>query len=571
MARLKSITASEWIFFALFCFFFFAYVIWVCLDRTVPVWDSARHLLDTYKLRDALSAPVRDSARHLLDTYKLKDALSAPMLFERRIRLLLTCAGWYPPLFNWVHLAFLMAPIPYAVADNLPRLVFFAIGIISLYNLGRQLFHDSAVGLVATAICFALPAWCVVSHSRGLLDMPLASMCFLGLWLIARWNAAPSLANAFLAGCGITLACMTKQMGIAYLGPAIFLVLLQRLLARDFGKVIQFCLVLGITAIPYLGWFRFNHGDITYSLGWNAEHIKSEGSGPLLWLKNLELYSVNLVRTITVPVSILFVLSLFNFPAQRKLWLPASTLPAFFYLCTLGWGSQDVRYLLPIIGYLTLSVAALLVRLWRTGKRLLKFFDVALGLYLFSIFFIYNFTPYPIPRCDALYALLDSKFSGVEWYWPGVMPAEPYPLEPLAYNWLLVHVQFRQSESPSKIVLAVGSSNCEASSIELLARQRGIPVEVTNLYKGSPMGIDRCVPNDVELYPDWYVTMKNDQNPHPRHFRSEHDLESYNRLKEYFETSDKFSKVGEFLYPDGQSCMVLYGKVEEQPTSEERK
>src|SRR5262249_32511029 len=159
-----------------------------------------------------------------------------------------------------------------------------------------------------------------------------------------------------------------------------------RLLARDFAKVFLFWCILIFAAIPYLIWFQLNHASVSQMLSMNAETVASEGSVLSLWLKKLEMYLVNCIRTNTIPISILFVLSLFNFPAQRKLVLPASTLPAFFWLCTLGWGSRDVRYVLPVLGYVALSVAALLVRLWRTGKPLLKLSDVALGLYLLMIY-----------------------------------------------------------------------------------------------------------------------------------------------------------------------------------------
>jgi len=503
--------------------------------------------------------PIWDSSAHLLYSYDLKDALTAPIPLEEKLHALFTCSGWYPPLFNWVHCLFLMCPTPRNVADDLPRVVFFAIGLISLYKLGRQLFNDAAAGLVAMAIFFALPGVCGISHARGLLDMPLASMYFLALWLIARWSAAPSWANALLAGCAIGLACLTKQMGAIFLGPAVFLVLIQRLFARDFGKAIQFSCGVALASIPYLIWLLPHLDAITKKLVLDHELFASRGSGFSLWFANFQLYLQHLSDCTPVPLSVLFLISLFNFPAQRKLWLPASALPAFMILCILPWGTSQVRYVLPILGYLALSTAALLVRAWRTTSPLLKALDVLFGLSLLTIYFVFNFTPYPFPRPPQR-GIFDAQYYGFACSRPGALPSEPNPEQPVAYNWLLARVQSEKLNRPGVMMVAVDTPNCALTSIEYLARQRGIPLQFQCLFS-SEVNVLRCNPANLNLDPNWYVTMKNDKSAYRMIFYSEQDLHNYENLMSYFETSGKFSQVSEFLLPDGESRMILYRKV----------
>jgi 4-amino-4-deoxy-L-arabinose transferase-like glycosyltransferase len=533
---LKACVASEWPFLVLFCFYFIALIIWICLDRSVPIWDGARHLLDSYDLKDELSAPVS---------------------FGTKLYALFTCAYPYPPLFNWVHCLFLMSPIPRTIGDHLPILVFFALGVFSLYKLGWQLFDDAAIGLVGMAIFCMLPAVCMVTHINGLVDIPLTSMCFLALWLIARWNAAPSLANALAAGGAIGLACLTKQMGAIYLAPAIIIVLLQRLLAGDVGRAIQFSYGLGLGTIIFLSWLLLDLANIG-----PYQQVASYGIGLSVWFRKIGTYLLHLPRFLTGPVSILFVVSLFNFPAQRKLWLPASTVLGFSVLCALRWGGEEPRYVLPVFGYLALSIAAFLVRLWRTRLPSLRVFSAAFGLYLLTVYFFFNFTPYPIARLAAV-GLIDQEFNGLGCHWSRVAPSEPYSPEPVAYNWLLRLIHSEPLNHPAVIIFGVDTPNCQATSLAYLAKQRGIPVELRTLSP-SQLEVDIGQDNLLEfkLYPDWYVTMKNDQSAHPLQLKSGHELDKYKAWREYFETSGKFSKTGEFLLPDGKSCMVLYRKLE---------
>ncbi|PWT95883.1 MAG: hypothetical protein C5B53_10770 [Candidatus Melainabacteria bacterium] len=536
-AGLRSFLATEWPFLFVFCFFFISLVYWVYLDRTVPIWDSADHLLQSYNLKDVLSSPVS---------------------FDKKLLALFTCAYRYPPFFCWVHCLFLFSPIPPVVADHLPRFVFFAVGFISLYKLGRQLFDDAAVGLTAAAIYFSLPLVCVIAHTRGLIDMPLASMCFLALWLIARWNATPSLANALMAGMAIGLTCLTKQMGAIYLAPAIFLVLSKRLLERDFGKAMQFSIGLAIAAIMFLAWLVPSLPVIKENMHvWDTE-LALQAGGTKDWFKNLASRIEVTIYCISMPVSAVFALSLFNFPGQRKLWLPASTILGLLFLCTLRWCDNEARYLLPILGYLALSIASLLVSMWRTGWPLLRILDAAFAIYLFIISFAFSFTPYPFALVD-LRRSLDNYFNGFYGNWPGVYASYPQQGS-LAYDWLLDHIQSEQGEHLPTIMFTVFCRNCEPCSLLYVARQRGIKLLIKYMYGSNLGAVFTCNPRYIDLNPDCYVTMKNDPECEIKNFVTDSDRDNYHKLEKYFEESGRFSKVGEYEFAGKESRMVLYRK-----------
>lgn len=537
LASIKAFTASERSFWIVFCFFFFSLVIWICLDRTVPVYDSAFHLTTSYWMKDILFEPIG---------------------LREKLFKVLTLTSWYPPFFNWVHCLFLLSPIPTTIADNLPRVAFFAVGTFSLYKLGCQLVNDIPTSTIAVAVFCLFPVGFGLAHSRGLLDMPLAAMCFLALWLIARWHQAPSLFNALTAGAAIGLACLTKQMGVVYLTPPICLVLLPRLLAADFGKIGQFGCGLSLAAIPYLIWLLPNLLGICHQLFETDQLLASQGSGLSLWLQNVRFYLVDLApKCLSIPLTVLFVLSLFNVSAQRKLWLAASLLVGFFILCFLRWDTHTFRYAYPILGYAALSIAALVIRVWQTGSLLLRLVEIGTAIYLFSVYFILNFTPYPFPRFPEADRLgLPFICSGC--IWPATYPACPFPSQPKAYDWVIEQIQSHDLGRPSRVEVGSETEECDCNSLVYLGSQKGVRLSVTSIFEWESAGSLRCAWNGSKLNPDWYLTMRNQREPnHLLRFVTEADASNYKRINEQIPKSPKFSKFGEFPLPSG-AYLVLY-------------
>jgi 4-amino-4-deoxy-L-arabinose transferase-like glycosyltransferase len=566
----KAIVSTDLPFLVLLCFFFSLFVVWLSLDKTVPLWDSAAHLTDSYLIRDVLLEHI--------DPWN-------------KIVTIFSITSWYPPFFNWVHCFFLLLPIPCPIADRIPSALFYLIGIVSTYKLGRTLFEDAAVGTVAAAIFCTIPVLYAFAHSPGLLDTPLASMCILALWLIARWNSKPTVSNSLMMGLGIALAGLTKQTGAIYLAPAVSIIVFKTAFSRDRSKLIQLACGLALGIAIYFAWFLPNLIGILKNLGSFQSSFSYRGGGFSLWVANLQFYFLDkLPKCISLPLAIVLVLSLFNLSAQRKLWIPASTIIALLIICVLRWETSTFQYALPIIGYVCLSSAALLVALWRSGRLLLKLFDLAVGLYLLALYLVLNFTPYPLPR-NPNAPLLGIYYVALGCICPGTFPASPWPEDkPPGYDWLINQLASanasmlqsdKQSTQDSQVSPASSAQHLthrptillgtqfEFGSIRYLFCQRGVHVRWRRLVqiRGNEVG---CCPVDLGSAPKFFLARK-DAGPFPKtpqFFRSEEDRDRFNKLTTYFEKTKKFVKVGECvvydgdLFPPNRCTLILYRYID---------
>jgi len=195
---------------------------------------------------------------------------------------------------------------------------------------------------------------------------------------------------------------------------------------------------------------------------------------------------------------------------------------------------------------------------------LLKVVDLVFFVYLLTIFFLFNFTPYPFPRSGVL-ALFYNASNGFRCCCRGLYPAAPDPMRILAYDWLLDHIQVVHANHIPRILLAVDCLHCEGTAILYLAKQRGMLVDLKYLFVPAATGVFQCDPRFVSRVRDWYVTLKNEPDDEDPHFLSEEDRAKYYELKEFFEKSASFSKVGEVGFPDDDTSMVVYRRVLNAP------
>lgn len=545
-------------------FFFLLFLVWTSLDRTIPMWDAAYHLADGYSTRDLL-----------LEHICLKKKLLA----------ILKISTWYPPLFQWVLCFFLLMPVPSSLAERLPAIAFYGIGIFAIYRLGRLLCNDPTIASVAASIYATIPVVCTCTHSRGLLDTPLTSMCMLAIWLMARWNLSQTLANSLILGLAVGLTCLTKQTGILYLMPPVILLVIQRIRLGDFAALKKLTYGLALGGVLYLSWFLPNLYGIRKELDQWVDSFSYLGSGLPLWFRQMNFYLIDKApKCLSLPLTIVFVVSLFNLRAQRNLRLPASTFIGFFILCAFCWDARTFRYALPIVGYISLSSAALLVDFWRSGRVLLKAFDISFAVYLLALYFSISFTPYPFPRPNLAYAL-GLNFVGLGCVCAGCFPAWPWIERPAGYDWLINEFASEKVENrsdlmlgsnreyppyekvtqyvmsthlPRPIIVMLGP-NVEFYSIEYLARLRALPVIFTPLVEPR---------SGMRLFydpgPDWLLTRKEDVD-----FTLARLTIGFGK----FRGAKRFVKVGEcevydpYLFPPRVNTLVLYRNMPSKQNS----
>ncbi|MBW3585895.1 MAG: phospholipid carrier-dependent glycosyltransferase, partial [Cyanobacteria bacterium 0813] len=142
--------------------------LWFALDRSVPAWDQADYLTSTLKYLQALQHPQWFSGEWWTNFWLLSTKI--------------------PPLAYILTVPFLQVFGTGGDRATLVHLLFSAILLASVYNLGVQLFNRQ-VGLWAAAICVLLPGL-YRFRLQFLLDYPLTAAITFAFYCLTMWKAS---------------------------------------------------------------------------------------------------------------------------------------------------------------------------------------------------------------------------------------------------------------------------------------------------------------------------------------------------------------------------------------------
>ena len=135
--------------------------VWVSIDRRPPESDHANHLERALRCHRILA----DGAPHPL-------------------RAILLESSFYPPLVPCLTgLLYFVAPVVPLTAQAV-MLAFLALGVAAVFVLGRQL--QSVETALLAAFFFATAPFVILSLTNFQLDLPLAAMVALTLYVLAR-------------------------------------------------------------------------------------------------------------------------------------------------------------------------------------------------------------------------------------------------------------------------------------------------------------------------------------------------------------------------------------------------
>ncbi|MEG4855483.1 phospholipid carrier-dependent glycosyltransferase [Microcoleus sp. B5-D4] len=140
--------------------------LWFALDRSVPAWDQADYLTSTLKYLQALQHPQWLSGEWWTSFWLLSTKI--------------------PPLAYILTVPFLQVFGTGGDRATLVHLLFSAILLASVYNLGVQLFNRQ-VGLWAAAICVLLPGL-YRFRLQFLLDYPLTAAITFAFYCLTMWK-----------------------------------------------------------------------------------------------------------------------------------------------------------------------------------------------------------------------------------------------------------------------------------------------------------------------------------------------------------------------------------------------
>jgi len=320
---------------ALWLFHVICNAVWLYLDKHPPAWDSAHHLTMNLRWLAFWQSPG-------LDNLKLVAAASS-----------------YPPLPYWM-----MVPFYLLIGLNTDGIIlangsiWLAILILATYGLGKQV-HGRRSGLLAAVIVSLYPL--IVALERDfLLDIALAAMVALSLWLLLRCGSFDHAGWAFALGLSVGMGNLIKWpfpfFIVAPLLAALLQITRQKRWSRARLKNLAICLITsgillgGRYLYSYLFLPRelYNWAIISQLISGFAQ---TAGHPPWYTLSGLIYYGVSLVNhQVTFFFAFLFLVSIPVFlrtKIQGRLILGLSLVVPFVLATLLPVKEQ--RYTVPYL------------------------------------------------------------------------------------------------------------------------------------------------------------------------------------------------------------------------------
>ena len=368
--------------------------IWLALDRSVPSWDPADHLIGALNYRWML--------------------LHANWFSEEWWRGIWTLSSKYPPL---LYLSTTPSLTLFGMSGDAATTVnafYSAILLGSVYVIGRHLFSRS-VGLWAAGLCLLFPQFYTL-RSQYFMDYPLAAGVAAAFALLTLWKDAKlrwtQWAGAIAFGTTFGFALLIKQTGLMFFVVPLLWVAIAALWRRRWERILQLFAGLLITALLLLPWSLTNWlFQISAAFSANTRSAEIEGDPEIVSWAGLTYYATHLPQAVSYPLLIVGLSGLLLW-AIGILWRSPDFLPLLrpLYLWVqrhqpslsslwwrgLGWlaifcggayvvwssfANKDVRYIMPYLPGVAIALAVG-VACWQGRWRTIPWGIMGLSLLL---------------------------------------------------------------------------------------------------------------------------------------------------------------------------------------------
>ena len=258
-----------------------------------------------------------------------------------------------------------LAPLPTTVILGRMLTLIFSIGTVALvYLIGRSLTRDKAVGLLAAALMALSPS--MVSHGRIITPDTFVTFFVLAAFLFSVYLFQTAHTKHYLAaGLLVGLAASTKYNSLVIaLAPIAAHFLRAGLVGIREKRLYLAALMIAIGFLLFTPYALLDYQEFTADLMFEAWHYSSGHTG--MDGQTLSWYLTFLWQT-TGPIAILAGLEILSSLYRRhKPALLLSLFPLVYFVFICQFIVRNERTILPMLPFLFLLAANLLVRGWRT-------------------------------------------------------------------------------------------------------------------------------------------------------------------------------------------------------------
>jgi 4-amino-4-deoxy-L-arabinose transferase-like glycosyltransferase len=425
--------------------------VWVSIDRRPPEWDHANHLERALRCHRSLAEG------------RLWAAISGDSAF-------------YPPLVpcaaGVLYFAFPIVPL----TAQAVMLAFLALGMAAVFGVGRILWDDRA-GLLA-AFLFGTAPFVVFSLLNFQLDLPLASIVALTLWILLRTQGFRRPAWTAALGLVVGLGLLTKPTYLVYVAAPI----VHQAFAGSRGgegrrRLALLGLAAGIAAVIALPWYGQRIVGMPFQVVDRSFKQAAEADQAALFSWTWLLFYPRVFQPqFGLLAGLACVWGLWALWRDRRarayLWL--ATLPGLFVFSIIQ--NRNLRYTLPLLPAAAL-VAAAGIRSFRMPWR-----RVAVVALVAAAALQVSMTTFAIPPPPTLDVFLT----------PIVLP-----LPPMRTDWqqqrILDELMRVSGGKPARVAVVPNYNFLAVSNLRYEALVRQLPLEVTRAWAGPPLGVDLMV------------------------------------------------------------------------------
>lgn len=427
---------------------------WLAIDRHPPEWDYANHLE--------------------------RGVLCARNLAAGDIDAVLSRSSFYPPLVPCLAgVAGRLVPSDVAAAQGV-MLGFLALGMVAIYLVGRARVGGGA-GVMAAIIFGAAPV--VVFHTvRFQLDLPLASMVAVALWLVLRTEGFTRRGPALALGAVVGLGLLVKPPFPVYVLPGALWALVTGIGPR---RAVNAGWATLIAVAVSLAWYGPRAMGLAAQIGARSFSQAAESGHPHPFsLAALAIYPTTLPTYFGAAAAVLFAVGLVVAVRRRRgLELVSVLVPFALFLAI---QNKNARYTLPILP-MAAVVAALALQALRPRAR-----AIVTALVLMLTAAQVSATAFAVPARLAV---------------PGVDIALAVPGPPSAADWhhrdILEAITRHASGRPATVSIVPNHMWFSTANFRYYAVRDEHPVRIVRAWEDVPVGIHYMIVKGGDVGPPW--------------------------------------------------------------------
>jgi hypothetical protein len=436
-------------------------VAWLAVDRRPPEWDHASHLGRALFCHRSVAAAGEDWLEEII-----------------------TQSSFYPPVVTCAAgLLYFALPIVPLTAQSVIW-GFLVVGVLALFGLGRRLI-DAEAGLLA-ALLFATAPFVVFSLLNFQLDLPLAAVVALALYMLVRTEELTRRGWVLALGAVLGFGMLTKPPFAAYLsGPLLWAGWCALRAPERRVRLLHLLAALGVAAVIALPWYGPRLVGLPMQfMNRSFKQAAESGHAPALSGASLLFYPQWIIPQWGLLATALLLLGLgalaWRPRARGLLWSALAPFVIFLLI-----QNKNLRYTLPLLPAAALAAAAGAAALPPRARRGVAWACVLAGV---------------LQVGSAAFALPPPTVLAP------VIPSIAFSRPPDGRDWrhreILDAIRGAAGPGPVRVAVVPNDNYFSASNFRYEVARDGLPLVLGRGWDKAPLGVDFAIVKTGDQGPD---------------------------------------------------------------------